>query len=36
MNFEFAYLIVTGLLIMIGLFYMSPYELKVDEDEDDE
>lgn len=36
MNFEFAYLIVTSLLVMVGLFYVSPYELKVDEDEDDE
>jgi hypothetical protein len=36
MKFEFAYVIVTGLLIMIGWFYVSPFELNVDEDEDDE
>jgi hypothetical protein len=36
MNFEFAYLVVAGLLLMLGIFYVSPYELKVNEDEDDE
>jgi hypothetical protein len=36
MNFEFAYLVVVGLLLLLGMFYLSPYELKVDEDEDDE
>lgn len=36
MNFEFGYLVVVGLLLLLGMFYISPYELKVDEDEDDE
>jgi hypothetical protein len=36
MNFEFAYLVVAGLLLLLGMFYISPYELKVNEDEDDE
>lgn len=36
MNFEFAYLVVAGLLLLLGMFYLSPYELKVNEDEDDE
>jgi len=36
MNFEFAYLVVVGLLLLLGIFYISPYELKVNEDEDDE
>jgi hypothetical protein len=36
MNFEFAYLAVIGLLLLLGIFYVSPYELKVNEDEDDE
>jgi len=36
MNFEFGYLIVIALLGLTGLFYLSPYELKVDEEEDNE
>lgn len=36
MNFEFAYMVVVGLLLLLGMFYISPYELKVNEDEDDE
>lgn len=36
MNFEFGYLVVVGLLLLLGMFYISPYELKVNEDEDDE
>ena len=36
MHFEFAYLFVVGLLVLLGAFYISPYELKVNEDEDDE
>jgi hypothetical protein len=36
MNFEFAYLAVAGLLLLLGIFYVSPYELKVNEDDDDE
>lgn len=36
MNFEFGYLVVVGLLLLVGMFYISPYELKVDEDDDDE
>ena len=36
MNFEFAYLVVVGLLLLVGVFYLSPYELNVNEDDDDE
>ena len=36
MNFELAYLVVVGLLLLLGVFYISPYELKVKEDDDDE
>jgi hypothetical protein len=36
MNIEFPYLIVTGLLLLLGAFYVSPYELSVREDDDDE
>lgn len=36
MNFEYTYLVVAGLLLLVGMFYVSPYELKVNEDDDDE
>jgi hypothetical protein len=36
MNIEFPYLIVTGLLLLVAAFYLSPYELSVKEDDDDE
>jgi len=36
MHFEFAYLVVVGLLFLVGVFYLSPYELRVNEDDDDE
>ncbi len=37
MQFEYAsYLFVVALLVLVGVFYLSPYELKVNEDEDDE
>jgi hypothetical protein len=36
MNFEYAYLVVIALLLLVGIFYISPYELTVNEDEDDE
>jgi hypothetical protein len=36
MNFEYAYLVVISLLLLVGAFYMSPYELNVNEDDDDE
>jgi hypothetical protein len=36
MNFEIAYLVVIALLGLTGIFYISPYELKVDEEEDNE
>ncbi len=36
MNFEYAYLVVLGLLLLVGIFYVSPYELSVKEDDDDE
>ncbi|SEO39798.1 hypothetical protein SAMN05428947_102227 [Mucilaginibacter sp. OK283] len=36
MNFEYTYLVVIALLLLVGIFYISPYELTVNEDEDDE
>jgi hypothetical protein len=36
MNFEYAYLVVIGLLLLVCAFYISPYELNVNEDDDDE
>jgi hypothetical protein len=36
MNFEYAYVVVIALLLLVGIFYISPYELTVNEDEDDE
>jgi hypothetical protein len=36
MNFEYAYLVVIALLLLVGIFYISPYELNVNEDDDDE
>ncbi len=37
MDQAFIHLFEAGvLLILVGMFYVSPFELKVDEDEDDE
>ncbi len=36
MHFEYPYMIIIALLLLVGAFYVSPYELKVNEDEDDE
>jgi hypothetical protein len=36
MNFEYSYLVVVALLIMLGVYNFSPYELKVNEEEDNE
>jgi hypothetical protein len=36
MNFEYTYLVVVGLLLLVAMFYASPYELRVNEDDDDE
>lgn len=36
MNFEYSYLVVIALLLLVGVFYISPYELNVNEDDDDE
>lgn len=36
MHFEFAYLIVIGLLLLVGVFYLSPFDLKVNHDDEDE
>jgi len=35
-HFEYAYMVIVALLVLVGAFYISPYELKVNEDEDDE
>jgi hypothetical protein len=36
MHFEFAYMIVVGLLFVVGVFYLSPFELKVNDDDEEE
>jgi hypothetical protein len=36
MHFEYAYMVIVALLALVGVFYLSPYELKVNEDDDDE
>jgi len=36
MHLEIAYLVVVGLLLVVGAFYLSPFELKVNEDDEDE
>jgi hypothetical protein len=36
MHFEYAYMVVIGLLLMVGVFYLSPYELTVNEEESDD
>lgn len=36
MNFEYAYLVIFALLLAVGIFYVSPYELNVNEEDDDE
>lgn len=35
MSFNIAYLIVTGLVLLLAILYVSPYELMVDEEEDE-
>jgi hypothetical protein len=36
MQFEYAYLVVVGLLLLTGAYYLSPYELSVNEEDEDE
>jgi hypothetical protein len=36
MNFEYSYLVVVLLLSLLAIFYFSPYEMKVNEEEDNE
>ena len=36
MQFEYTYMVVIGLLVLVGVFYLSPYELTVNEDESEE
>jgi hypothetical protein len=36
MQFEYAYMVVVGLLVMVAVFYLSPYELTVNEEENEE
>ena len=36
LHFQYAYLVVVGLLLLVGMFYISPYELKVNEDDEEE
>jgi hypothetical protein len=35
MSFNIAYLIITGLVLLLAILYVSPYELMVDEEEDE-
>jgi hypothetical protein len=36
MHFEFGYMVVVGLLFLVGIFYLSPFELKVNDDDEEE
>lgn len=36
MNVDFTYLIVSGLLLLVAIFYLSPYELSVREEEEED
>lgn len=36
MHFEYAYMVVVLLLLLVGVFYLSPYELTVNEEESDD
>lgn len=36
MQFEYAYVVVVMLLVMVGVFYFSPYELTVNEEESED
>ena len=36
MNFEYSCMVVVVLLILLGIYYLSPYELRVNEEEDNE
>jgi len=35
-HFEYSYLVVMVLLALVGIYYLSPYELTVNEEEDNE
>ena len=36
MHFEFVYMVVGGLLFLVGIFYLTPFELKVNDDDEEE
>ena len=36
MNFQYSYLIVIIMLSLLAVYYFSPYEMKVNEEEDNE
>jgi len=36
LEMHFDYLLVIGLLLFVGVFYVSPYDVKVEEIDDDE
>jgi hypothetical protein len=36
MHFEFAYMIAGGLLFLVGVYYLVPYDLKVNDDDEEE
>lgn len=35
MSFNIAYLIVTGLLLLVAILWVGPYDLKVEEEDDE-
>lgn len=36
MHFELAYMVVGSLLFLVVVFYLSPFELKVNDDDEEE
>lgn len=36
MNFEYSYMVVIVLLALLAVYYISPFELSVNEEEDNE
>ena len=35
-EFAYAYMVVVGLLLLVAVFYVSPFELKVNDDDEEE
>jgi len=36
MNFQYSYMVVIIMLSLLAVFYFSPYEMKVNEEDDNE